>query len=300
MFSFRSFLPRAAAALLICALVPPFASAQEARPREIWKAGDMSVTAIQDLPNDMEISIFKGPASERAKAKYFTNGKAKAGINVFLLRSNGKIALFDAGTGNVFQTPGKLPEQLASLGVKPEDVEFVLLTHMHADHIGGLLREGRRAFPKAKLLISKPEIDAWRSLAETGSSDNASLAMSVLAAYGDDVLPPFAFGDSPLPGVTAIGAVGHTPGHTAFQITAGGKRLLIVGDLIHAMPLQFALPGECAIYDMNTQDAIQSRKRLLGQAAQNAVPIAGMHFPFDNIAGTVKKDGKGWRFRRSR
>ncbi|MDR2924496.1 MAG: MBL fold metallo-hydrolase [Azoarcus sp.] len=294
----RPFLPHAAA-LLACMLVLPFASAQDAPPREIWKAGDMSVTAIQDLSNDMEISIFKGPASKKARAKYFANGKAKAGINVFLLRSNGKVALFDAGAGNVFQAPGKLPEQLASLGVKPEDVDFVLLTHMHADHIGGLLREGRRTFPKAKLLVSKPELDAWRALAENNSA-NASLIMSVLAAYGEDVLPPFAFGDSPLPGVTAINAVGHTPGHTAFQLAAGGKKLLIVGDLIHAMPLQFALPNECASYDMDISDAIQSRKRLFRQAAQNATPIAGMHFPFENIVGTVKKDGKGWRFRRAR
>jgi glyoxylase-like metal-dependent hydrolase (beta-lactamase superfamily II) len=171
------------------------------------------------------------------------------------------------------------------------------------DHIGGLLRDGKRVFPKAKVLVAKPEFDAWMALAEKTSGNEviaASAAMSkaVAAAYGADI-QTFAFGDTPLPGVTALDAAGHTPGHTAFQLTAAGKNLIIVGDLVHAMPLQFALPDECASFDMDPAKAIQARNRIFALAAKHKMQIAGMHFPFVNVVGTVTKDGKGWKFKRT-
>jgi glyoxylase-like metal-dependent hydrolase (beta-lactamase superfamily II) len=287
------------ALLLACALIiPSLASAQEAQTRVIWKAGDMSVTAIQDLSGEMAISFFSGPASEQARSKYFTNGKAAAGVNAFLLRTGGKIVLFDTGVGTAFQSQGRLFDALARLGVQPEEVDVVLLTHMHWDHIGGLLREGQRAFPKAKLMVSKPELESWLELAARDISNApAGEIKDKVDIYGIDV-QPFAFGDSPLPGVTALDASGHTPGHTVFQLTAGGKSLLIVGDIVHAMSLQLALPDECATFDMDPPQAIAARKRILGLAAQKAIPIAGMHVPFANTVGTVKKDGKGWKFQR--
>ena len=310
MSSLRMFLPRMVAVFMICAFIPSFVFAQPAEApipiREIWKADDMSVMAIQDLPGEMYISLFKGgKASEKEKSKYFTDGKAEAGVNVFLLRAGGKIALFDTGAGLAFQSPGKMPEALASLSVKPEDVDFILLTHMHMDHAGGLLRENQRVFPKAKLLISKPEFDAWAALAKKDPPSangviaaSAAMFKNVTAAYGADI-KTFAFGDTLLPGVTALDASGHTPGHTVYQLTADNKSLLIVGDTVHSLFLQLALPGECASYDMATPKAIDARKRIFALAAKNKMQIAGAHFPFANIVGTVKKDGKGWKFERT-
>ena len=304
MFSLRTLLPRIAVVLLVCAFIPSVAFAQPAGTpiREIWKAGDMSVTAIQDLPGEMYISLFSGPASKEEKSKYFINDKAEAGINVFLLRAGGKIALFDAGAGSSFQSPGRLPEALLVLGIKPENVDFVMITHMHMDHGGGLVREGKRVFPKAKLLISKPEFKEWTALAKKDpSTTDGVVAASVntfkgaTAVYGADI-QPFAFGDTLLPGVTTLDASGHTPGHTVFQLTADGKTLLIVGDIIHSMPLQFALPDECASFDMDKPKAVTARKRIFSLAEKNKLQVAGAHFPFANIVGTVKKDGKTWKF----
>ena len=302
MFSFRSFATRFAAAFMISILVACFAPAHaaDAPAREIWKAGDMTVTFIQDLPFDMAASLFKGPATEAERDKFFTNGKVEAGVNVFLLRTGGKIALFDAGAGNMFPSPGRLPDALAALGVKPEDVDFILITHMHGDHVGGLLREGKRVFPKAKILVAKPELESWLILAEKPSDDSlpaqtAILAKTVAAAYGADI-QSFAFGDTLLPGVTAIDASGHTPGHTVYQLKAGDKNLLIIGDLVHAMALQLALPEECAAFDMDPPKAVEARKRILTLASENGFQIAGMHFKFANAVGSLKKDGNGWKF----
>jgi len=264
--------------------------AKEATVRDIWQAGDLVVTAIQDRPGQMSMSIFSGPASDEERAKYFTDGSTEAGTNVFLLRTGDYVTLFDTGVG------AKLIEALDSLGIKTEDVNTVLITHMHGDHIGGLLHDDTRTFSNAKVFVSKPELESWLALAEKDSANaGAAKVKSVVAAYGDD-LQTFAFGDSPIEAVTAIDAVGHTPGHTVYQLTADNKSLLIVGDLIHAASLQFALPDECASFDMDRPQAIQARKRIFDLAAHNDLPIAGMHFPFGKVIGKVTKDSEGWKF----
>ncbi len=286
-------------ALLLCLMPLAPCKAQAASPaptvREIWKAGGTSIAIIQDAPGAMPLELFKGPASVEQKKPYFPEGKAEAGINVFVLRAGGTLALFDSGNGQRQGAPGRLLELLPALGASPEAVDLVLLTHMHTDHVGGLLKDGKRAFPKAKIMASKPELAYWLELAEKEPSNaNAALVKTIVAAYGKDFLPPFAYGDSPLPGLSSLNAAGHTPGHSAFLLEAEGKSLLIGGDLVHAASLQFPLPDECAVYDMDMPAAIAARKRLLDMAAGKKLPVVGMHMPFPGI-GTVHKAGQGYR-----
>jgi len=254
----------------------------------------MTVTIIQDMPGTMAVELFSGPASEQERLQYFTNGVAEAGFNVFLLRAGGKNVLFDTGLGTMRQTPGRLWELLAGLGSPPEAVDLVLLTHMHGDHIGGLMQGAKKAFPKAKILVAKAELEFWLNLAEKEPGNaNAAMVKAIAEAYGAD-MQLFAYGDTLLPGVTALNAAGHTPGHTVFQLEADGKTLLIIGDLIHSAPLQFALPGECARFDMHVPLAVADRKRFLELAAEKNLHIAGMHLPFPGI-GTVLREGQGYK-----
>jgi len=269
---------------------------EQALHREIWSAGGATVIAIQDVYRDMPAAIFKGTASAQERARHFTNGKAESGVNAYVLRVGGKTALVDAGLGALIQPPGKLAQALAALGIAPQDIDLALITHVHGDHIGGLLNQDQRAFPKAKVLLAKPELDAWLALAEKDPANaSAAKTKAVAAAYGAD-LQTCAFGATVLPGVTALDASGHTPGHTVFQVSAGGKNLLLIGDLIHAMPLQFALPDEHSPYDMNPPQTIAARQRIFTLAEQNQMLMSGVHFPFSSIVGTVKKDGNGWKF----
>ena len=282
--------------LFLILLFPAHSSAtmSESPVRDIWQAGDMRVTIIQDLPGAMSIDLFSGPASAQERQKFFTDGNAEAGFNVFLLRAGGKNVLFDTGLGTMRETPGRLWDLLPRLGVKLEAVDLVLLTHMHGDHIGGLMKGAERSFPKAKVMVAKSELDFWLDLAGKDSGNaNAAMAKAVAEAYGGDI-QFFAYGDTLLPGVTALNAEGHTPGHTVFQLEADGKALLIIGDLIHSAPLQFALPDECARFDMNVPLAVADRKRFLELAARKKIPVAGMHLPFPGW-GMVEKEGAGYR-----
>ncbi|MDR2893314.1 MAG: MBL fold metallo-hydrolase [Deltaproteobacteria bacterium] len=261
----------------------------------IWSSGAVSVLTIQDVPGDMSVDIFSGPASQEERAKYFQAGKAPAGVNAFLIQVQGQAAgekplnmLVDAGFG--MAGASKLMQGLAAAGVAPEQVDFVLLTHMHGDHIGGLLSaEGQRVFPNAGIMVARIEKDYWTGKSsQTPNPENAALATKVLEAYSSGLPQPFEFGKLTLPALTAkagfaveaLDASGHTPGHTVFMLDAAGQKLMIIGDLVHAAALQFALPEECARYDVDVPQAVKARKRILALAAEQEIEIAGMHIPF--------------------
>lgn len=267
-----------------------------AQPPLVWQAGNVSVYAIQDKEGSMDISLFSGPATPEERAKYFTNGKAPAGASAFLIRLAGDAPsniLVDTGYGD---PDSRLLDGLAALGLSPEEVNTVLLTHMHRDHVGGLITNKNTAFPKAKVMVAKPELEFWLGLAEKDPANaNAALVKAMRDIYGEALLPPFASGAALFPGITAVAASGHTPGHTVFLLEANSKSLLIVGDLLHAAALQFPLPDECPRYDMDVPAAVETRKRILNLAAEKSIPIAGMHIPWPGT-GTVVKQGKGYAF----
>ena len=293
----------------VCLLVVCFAlslllpgrvlAAEAAEPAAVPKKipiGAITVTALLDRPHEMDITLFSGPATLEERKSLMPNGKAPASVNAFLIQVGGRNILVDSGFGTILPGASQLERCLSDIGIAPEHIDLVLLTHMHTDHIGGLLKHKKRAFPKAKIMVSKPELDYWTDLAEKDEANtNAALVKAVVAEYGQDVPPPFALGAAIVPGVTSIEAAGHTPGHSAFLVESEGKSLLILGDLIHAAALQFPLPDECASYDMDAPAAIKARKRVLAMAAAKDIPVAGMHIPFPGM-GRVKVEGKGFGF----
>ena len=186
-------------------------------------------------------------------------------MNCFLLKTQGKTILLDAGLGAPFsQMLPKLKEQ----GVTPEELELVFITHLHPDHIGGLLKDGKPTFPKAKVYVNRVEAEAWQAM----NSDKAKLAKAVLGAYKDR-LHLFEAGDTLEGGVKSIEAYGHTPGHTVFQ----KDNILVIADLIHGAALQLKHPEYCPSYDMDPDAARQSRLRILKYARENNLTMYGMH-----------------------
>ena len=236
------------------------------------------LTAIQDAPGGMPLSIFHGGKPAVMK-RLVPDGKVPSSFNVFLIQRNGKRILVDAGNGG---RKGSLVRRLRSLGIAPEEIDAVLLTHMHGDHIGGLLTsDNKAAFPRAAIYVSEPERGYW------SKQKNAALAQKVLRIYRKR-FHVFPRNSSVLEGISARDAAGHTPGHTVFAL----GNIRFIGDVIHGAALQFPNPAICAVYDMDRGEAVAVRRKVLEEAAENREIIAGGHLPYPGI-GTVRKNADG-------
>jgi glyoxylase-like metal-dependent hydrolase (beta-lactamase superfamily II) len=264
------------------------ASAFAAEPSVFtWKTGAFEVNMLVETRSTGRPSILLGVSPARL-TEYFPDGTYQSEVNTFLVRGNGHTVVVDTGFG------GAIFEHLERLGVKPGDVDAVLLTHMHGDHIGGLQKDGKSLFPKAKVYLARQEKDYW-----VDAQANAG-ARAALAPYGAKVetFNPGSIADAApeiLPGIRAAAAFGHTPGHTVFLLESGGEKLLIWGDLMHVQGIQFPLPDTSVSYDTDPAAAAAARKRILDYAAKNKVPVAGMHLAYPAL-GRVEAAGAGYRF----
>ena len=231
-----------------------------------------TVTWIQDNEGKklMPRELFSD-ASDSLYASLSMPAGIPASVSTFLVKVDGKYILFDAGLGT---WGGQLAKRLDALNVNPDSIGLVYLTHFHADHIAGLVKNGtagkmEKVFKNAAVYAGKVEYDAWMN-----KIPKNDLQKNVMALYKDS-LHLFAFGDSLPHGVLAMDAVGHTPGHTAFQISNG----LIIGDLMHGYALQKNHPEINSNYDMDKAKSAESRKRIMQYARDNKLLMAGMHLP---------------------
>jgi glyoxylase-like metal-dependent hydrolase (beta-lactamase superfamily II) len=220
--------------------------------------------------------------------RFMPGGVYPSGVNAFLIRGGGRIVLVDTGFGRA------LFGRLKALGLRAADVDAILLTHLHGDHIGGLQRDGKALFPNAVIYLAWQERDYW--LRPGGPANTAA----ALAPYGSRV-KTFLPGEAGpaltelLPGISPVAAFGHTPGHTLYLVRDGGESFLITGDLFHVQSIQFPRPGVSVTYDKDPAAAAASRKGVLEYAAAKGIPLGGMHLVSPAV-GTVTPAGGGYRF----
>ncbi|MBQ4010386.1 MAG: MBL fold metallo-hydrolase [Bacteroidales bacterium] len=225
--------------------------------------------AMQDCQQQMSAELFAGQDDELLK-KILPDGTAEASINVFMQERGDKIVLFDAGLGASHN--GRLLANLDSVGVLPDEITDICITHFHGDHIGGLLSpEGEAVFKNAKLHFSDLELEAWTVGA---LKDKNEMVEKMLFAY-EGRCETFQAGDTIVDGIVTIAAPGHTPGHTMYDIGDA----IVVGDLMHAVALQVEHPEFSAAYDFDPALASETRKAMLEIARTSHKPLAGMHFP---------------------
>ncbi len=254
--------------------------------------GDMTIYPLVDVSGERDPSTILVGATPEQMAKYFPDGKAESTILAFLVKMPGKTILFDTGLGAA--NGGKASQALHDAGIAAEDIDTIVITHLHPDHFGGLAADGKPLFPNAKVYLGKQEKDWWLSDKRAGTpyASRGQVAGQALAAYPGKI-EEFAFGQEIFPGVTAVDASGHTAGHTIFRVKSGSEEFMIVADIMHVAEIQFPLPDITVTYDTDQAMAAQARRRVLKTAAAENLPIAGMHLPLPGI-WRVGADGDGY------
>ncbi|MDR0682940.1 MAG: MBL fold metallo-hydrolase [Dysgonamonadaceae bacterium] len=266
------------------------ATAQESQTVITFHASKYTVSVLSEGGGQGNSNLLKGATEEQLK-KYLPDSTFPLQTQVFLVRTPDRNILIDTGHGrNLFSN-------LKELGLDGSKIDVILLTHLHNDHIGGLLRDGKPAFPNAEVYLAKKEYDYWINLGERGASQQKALN-----AYKDKLhtFEPYEVdrqGEELITGITPIAAYGHTPGHTAFLIRSDDAKWLIWGDLTHAMPIQMPCPDVALNFDVDTAKAIQSRKTLFAYIIENGIKTAGgMHVPFPAIGKVSKNATEGYTF----
>ncbi len=241
---------------------------------------ELTVTMLLDGVTMMGADCLRGPEGFALGATDLVDGRLPLPVRAFLVQGPAGCLLIDAGAGNAWHKGlGRLPEALAEAGLGPQEVDVVALTHTHIDHISGLVdRDGGLAFPNAhRVLVATEELMAFR---------DEPRMIPVLPR-----LVPLEQGDGPLPGVVAVNAPGHSPGHMAFLVEG---RLLIWGDLVHH-PVQFAQPKVTWKFDEDPDQARATRGALFDRVVDEGWLVAGAHLPHPGI-GRLERDGDAYAY----
>lgn len=268
--------------------------------------GDYEVTALYDGFTRIDNKLLKGISAQdinkllQAMFIDSSNGVQTA-VNGFLINTNKRLILIDAGAANCFgDNLGQITDNLTAAGYTPEQVDTVLLTHLHPDHACGITKQGKRVFPNATLYVAQAEAGYWLSNKTEQQAPQDKQGMFKLAR---DTVAPYqaankfkTFTDRlPINEVQLMASPGHTPGHMSFLVNSKGNSLLIWGDIIHSHAIQFAQPEVAIEYDSDSEQAIASRKKILAYATKNKLWVAGAHLPFPGL-GHVRAEDKGYRW----
>lgn len=311
---------RWSAAVAACALsflagaAVPGAAALAGAPQQKTQApgyyrvmlGDFEVTALSDgtfamKPSELLTQITAKELDADLSRSFLTD-PIEASVNAFLINTGTKLVLIDTGAGAVFgPTLGKLMANLKASGYRPEEIDEIYITHMHPDHIGGLVVEGKMAFPNATVRAAQQEVDYWLSKAQMQAAPDdmkprfaaAKQALDPYVAAGR--FKPFRGDVELVPGIRAVAAPGHTPGHSLYRVESAGQTLLLWGDLMHIAAAQFPDPSVGIRFDSDTAAAAAQRKKVFADAAERSYWVAGAHLSFPGI-GHLRANGSGYTF----
>lgn len=302
---------RTTALLVACALfagaisAPAFAAAPQVRTQGPgyyrMMLGDVEITALLDgthpFPVDTVMTDIGQPTAMHDLAQDDLKLPVQGSINAFLINTGAALILVDTGAGMLYgDCCGKLLANLRAAGYRPEQVDQVLLTHLHKDHVGGVSTDGTMAFPHAVVRVNQVEAAYWLDAA------NKRKAPAFLASFFDSAVAvtapyvaagrfkPFADNTKLAPGVRASTARGHTEGHTTYTVTSCGQTLLLWGDIVHVASIQLRHPDATVKYDSDARAAQTARHALFDRAASEQFLVGAAHIAFPGL-GHIRKNG---------
>jgi glyoxylase-like metal-dependent hydrolase (beta-lactamase superfamily II) len=268
--------------------------------------GDFEVTALSDGTFPMKASELLTNVTpkelEGALDRAFLKDPLEGSVNGFLINTGSKLVLIDTGSGTFFgPIVGHLIKNLEASGYRPDEVDEIYITHMHPDHLGGLIGDGKMAFPNATVRAAREDADYWLSKQKMDAApkeaketfENAVKALAPYQAAGR--FKPFSGDVELVPGVRAEAAHGHTPGHTVYVVESKGDKLVLWGDLMHIGAVQFPDPAVVIHFDTDSTAAAASRKKIFAEAAGEREWVGGAHVSFPGI-GHLRAAGSGYEF----
>jgi len=271
------------------------------------KLGAFEVTVVSDGILTLEAGLFAGDAAgaqKRLNDAHIANKDAiPTPLNTWLINTGVKLILVDTGGGPSFApTVGRLIKNLAAAGTDPGAVDAVVLTHMHPDHIPGLITaDGRMVFPNATVHVHGDEYAFWMSDEMRSNTPEQfrvffDMARAAIKPYMDaGKVQMSKDGSQFAPGVVAAALPGHTPGHQMVRISSAGEELLIFGDIVHCAALQFPDPERSVAFDVDPPRALANRKKVFDMVATDRLLFTGGHLPFPALAHAVKS-GSGYTY----
>ena len=288
---------------LHCFAAPPL---QTTTPADFYQfqLGDFQITALLDGVNPRNPAEIATDPEEVGKhlERHRIDKTVMASYNVFLINTGSKLLLVDAGTGDMLgENGGYLVDSLRAAGHQPEQIDAILLTHFHPDHISGLVSDGELVFPNADVLCDERESEYWldesrQTKAPEAARERFNQIQSILAPVIEaDKLKPFPSSSNLFPGVSASTAPGHSPGHTAYLVESGGQSLLFWGDTVHIEQAQFTNPELTVKFDWDQGAAAKRRLYFLILADRHGWVIASPHISFPGLGKVIEEQG-GYRW----
>ncbi len=258
-----------------------------------YAVGDFIITALQDGTIDLGTGSYQGLPPEQVNALIARSFLLKATgvpttVNAYRVDTGAHRILVDAGNANCYGWKlGGLSANLRAAGYAPDEIDIVVLTHLHGDHVCGLATaDGKRLFPNATVWAAEEEVRYWQN------DKRAPFVQATMALYGA-AFRTFKIDDPIAPGMHIVPTHGHTPGHTAFLFESRGVSFLAWGAIVHCPPVQFLHPEVSIGSDFDRTEAVATRQALLERVAKDGMAIAGSHLSFPGI-GHIRKDGDGY------
>jgi glyoxylase-like metal-dependent hydrolase (beta-lactamase superfamily II) len=269
-----------------------------------FKIGSIEATVVSDgpLPIGEPARTFRGPSAQDLTRmmtdQFLPTDNVVLEQNALVINIGDKLALFETGMSSVKRDAkmGRLVASLRQSGIDPNDIDTVIPTHAHIDHIGGIMAEdGSRNFPNAQIHIHQADLEFWLDDKRLGTpGEGSGLAARKNLIPNRDRIVFYKDGQDVLPGVQAMHTPGHTVGHTSFVINSGGKSLFVVGDLTHHVIL-IENPRMEVAFDTDPKQGIETRMKALDMLASQRMPAIIYHLPWPGI-GYIAKRGDGFRY----
>ena len=266
--------------------------------------GDFEITALSDGTVPLEVKKLLTNTTpmrvDQLLKRSFLADPVETSVNAFLVNTGARLVLIDAGSGNLFgPTLGNLVANLRAAGYQPEQVDEIYITHMHADHVGGLMAGDKLAFPNAIVRADKRDADYWLSQANLDAAPEntkdffkgAMASINPLVAAGK--FKSFDGSGEMTPGISAVSTYGHTRGHTMYVVESKGQKMAVLGDLMHVAAVQFPNPSVTIEYDTDPKLAAVQRKKVFADGASQRFWLAVAHLPFPGI-GHIRAEAQGY------